>query len=108
MNTAPTFRAVDQHTGTIASLESALVIVEAANAERDKAIRQRDDARAELDNMMESNHRLGKAVDLLTGQCRDWYSDRNEAQAEAEEWRERYEIVRARLDEVEAELGWSK
>lgn len=88
--TAPVFRSVCQFTGTIAEASAAI----------DALTTQRDDARAELDNMINLTIQVGRLGDYL----RHAIADREDYREQADEWRERYHAAQCRMDEMAAEL----
>jgi hypothetical protein len=69
-------------------------------AERDEALKQRDDAKAELDNMVDLTIEVGRLGNYL----RHAIADRDEYRDRADEWRDKYEGAQCRMDEMAAEI----
>jgi hypothetical protein len=66
---------------------------------------QRDDARAELDNMMGARKDLGRLVAELTSSEAMWHADRDEQRERGDEWRDKAEGYLATIDCLEAEIA---
>jgi uncharacterized coiled-coil DUF342 family protein len=75
-------------------------VIAKLTAERDQAIQQRDDARAELDNMVNLTIEVGRLGDYL----RHAIADRDDFRERADEWRDRCEAAQCRMDELADEL----
>jgi chromosome segregation ATPase len=84
-------RRVEQFTGTIAEASAAI----------DRATRERDDARAELDNMVDFGREVGRLSDYL----RHMIADRDEFRDMYLEFRDRYEGAQCRMDEISSECS---
>lgn len=94
MTTAPTFRSVCQFTGTIAEAAAAI----------DELTTSRDNARAEVDDLMCDLVKLGNTVQQLTKSAGVWQSERDEQRERADEAEEKCDRYLATIDELEAEL----
>jgi chromosome segregation ATPase len=90
VKTAPTFRAVDQFTGTIAEASAAI----------DALTTQRDDARAERDNMVDTAIELGRVANYL----KHTLADLEDMREQRDEWRDRHDEAQCRMDEMAAEI----
>jgi hypothetical protein len=100
--TAPVFRAVEAQTGALAapvSMAAAYVLLEHLAEERDQAVKERDAARAERDNMVN----LAREVGRLGGYLEDALAERDDAERECGELRDQLEAARCRIQELEEE-----
>jgi hypothetical protein len=97
--TTPIYRAVEAQTGQLApvTMASAYVLLEHLAGQRDKAVKERDDARTERDNMVDLTGEVGR----LGAYLRDVLAERDDAERECGELRDQLEAARCRLDELE-------
>lgn len=93
----PQFRAVDQHTGDVAtptSLPAAYQIIDGLVSERDRALKRAEDARDELDNMVNLTKQVGQLGNYL-----------EHALADRDQAREDRDIVEHKLDAALCEVN---
>jgi chromosome segregation ATPase len=68
-----------------------------------RAEADRDAARVELDDTMQTLRDTGAVVAVLTSQAAMWHADREEQRERADEFQDRYERAESRLTELENE-----
>jgi uncharacterized coiled-coil DUF342 family protein len=67
----------------------------------DRLTRERDDARAELDNMVNLTIEVGRLGNYLQHAI----ADRDDFRERADEWRDRHDYAQCRMDEMAAEIA---
>lgn len=105
--TAPQFRAGDAHTGEVAdgpinfpALMPDAIEIASLRADIATLTEQRDDARAEVDNLTGLLKASGNHVANLSSGVAQYQADRDEQRERADEWQDRYQEAEIRIQEL--------
>lgn len=105
---APDFRAVEQHTGEIAEgappLPPTADEMNALRADLAKVTEQRDEARAEVDNLTLWLKDSGSHVANLSSGLAMYQAERDDYRERADEYCDMHSEAQTRIQELEAEL----
>lgn len=109
--TAPTFRSVDAHTGSVAP-RGIVPTVREIDALRDEITTlkaqlkdEQDGARVEIDNLTDLLKTSGKQVSNLSTTLAMYQVERDEARDERDEYRDRFDLACEERDEARTRIG---
>lgn len=109
---APTFRSVEQRTGEIAEgappLPPTADQMAALRADLAKVTEERDEARAEVDNLTLWLKDSGSQVANLSSGVAMYQAERDDYRERADEYRDMHLEAQTRIQELEAELEQAK